>query len=71
MVNDDKMNRKQKNILFFAAEILCATSLVVATVISAVKGYNVLAFLGVAGLAVCAAAVGFYLGAMPKKEKKN
>ena len=69
MVNDDKMNRKQKNILFFAAEILCATSLVVATVISAVKGYNVLAFLGVAGLAVCAAAVGFYLGAMPKKEK--
>ncbi len=65
------MNRKQKNILFFAAELLCATALIVATVVSAVKGYSILAFLGAAGLAACAASVGFYLGALPRKQKKS
>ena len=71
MVKDDKMNRKQKNILFFAAELLCAAVFIAAAVISVVKGYTTLVICACVGLSVCTALIGCYVGMMPKKEKAS
>ena len=65
------MNRKQKNILFFAAELLCAAVFIAAAVISVVKGYTTLVICACVGLSVCTALIGCYVGMMPKKEKAS